>query len=83
MTEGTGMFERMGCPGRAARVAALTLLAAFAVALAMGGTALAAKEKTVWLCKPGKKPDPCQESRNSTTVTYTGANKTRSGCRSG
>ena len=66
------MFERMGCSGRPARVAAFTVLAAFAVALAMSGTAVAAKEKTVWLCKPGKKPDPCQESRNSTTVTYTG-----------
>ncbi len=69
------MIERMGCSGRAARVAALTVLAAFAVALAMSGTALAKKEKsakTVWLCRPGKKPDPCQEKRTATVVSYTG-----------
>jgi hypothetical protein len=30
------------------------------------------KNKTVWLCKPGKKPDPCQSSRESTVVSYAG-----------
>ena len=65
------MIERMGCSGWTARVAALTVLTAFAVALAMSGTALAAREKAVWLCKPGKKPDPCLESRNLTPVTVT------------
>ncbi len=68
------MFERMGCSGRPVRAAALTLLAAFAVAMAMSGTA-AAGEKSVWLCKPGKKPDPCEESRNATVVTYNGSER--------
>jgi len=66
------MFERMGCSGRTARVAAVTLLAAFAVAFAMSGTAVAKTAKTVWLCKPHQMPDPCEASRESTVVTYNG-----------
>ena len=66
------MIERMGCSGRTARVAALVVLAVFSVGLLMSGTAVAAKQKTVWLCRPHKQPDPCEASRNSTTVTYTG-----------
>ena len=66
------MIERMGCSRRAARVAALMVLAAFAVGLIASGTAVAAKEKSVWLCRPRKAPDPCEASRESTTVTYSG-----------
>src|ERR1700757_4526190 len=54
-------------------IAISAILAAMAVAmLAPAGAIAANSEKVVWLCKPGKKPDPCQESRNATVVTYTG-----------
>ena len=66
------MFERMGYAGRAARVAALMVLTALAVTLAMSGTATAANTKSVWLCRPRKSPDPCEASRESTEVTYSG-----------
>ncbi len=69
------MIERMGCSGRTARVAVLMVLAAFAVALMASGTAVAASHKTVWLCKPHKAPDPCEASRESTTVTYNGSER--------
>jgi hypothetical protein len=50
----------------------VALLAVAVVGLAFAGGASAMKNKTVWLCKPGKKPDPCQSSRESTTVSYSG-----------
>ena len=67
------MFVRIGYSERVARVAMLALLAAFALSLVSSGTA-AAKPKgtTVWLCRPGLKPDPCQESRSATVVSYVG-----------
>ncbi len=66
------MFELLGVSSRVARVAAVTALAVFGVAVAMSGTAYAKTEKAVWLCRPHKAPDPCENSRESTTVTYTG-----------
>jgi Protein of unknown function (DUF3089) len=53
-------------------VAALTVLMAFVVTLAMSGTAVAKKEKTVWLCKPKMQSDPCEASREATVVSYAG-----------
>jgi hypothetical protein len=59
-------------PNRWARLLAATLLAcaAGAVALTLAGSANA----TVWLCKPGKKPDPCTPGL-STTVYDAPLNK--------
>src|SRR5258707_837140 len=51
---------------------ALALVLALAALLALAGNA-AAKNSTVWLCKPGKKPDPCQTSREATVVSYEGS----------
>ena len=69
------MFELLGVSSRVARVAAVTALAVFGLALGMGGTAYAKTEKATWLCRPKKAPDPCENSRESTTVTYTGATR--------
>jgi Protein of unknown function (DUF3089) len=67
------MFARLGYSGRVARAAVLSVLAAFAVSLVSSGTAVAkSKGTTVWLCRPGQTPDPCQESRKTTVVTYIG-----------
>jgi hypothetical protein len=57
--------------GRSA-LAALTV-AVFALC-ALAGTA-SAKSSTVWLCKPGKKPNPCLQDRTATVVTYTGSTR--------
>jgi Protein of unknown function (DUF3089) len=50
---------------------ALALVVAVASLLALAGTA-SAKSSTVWLCKPGKKPNPCMQDRSATVVTYSG-----------
>ncbi len=50
---------------------AMALAVALTALLATAGTALA-KSHNVWLCKPGKKPDPCQADRTATVVTYEG-----------
>lgn len=55
-------------PGRLALALALVALGM----LALSGAAVAKKGGTVWLCKPGKKPDPCLESRTATVVGYSG-----------
>src|SRR5258708_33720805 len=61
---------------RATRRRAIATARALALALAavraLAGNA-AAKNSTVWLCKPGKKPDPCQTSREATVVSYEGS----------
>ena len=50
-----------------------TVAAAIAVALALCGFAAAsASAKTVWLCKPGQKNDPCSPSLSTTHVTPAG-----------
>ena len=66
------MLELLGVSSRVARVATVTALAVFGLALGMGGTAYAKTEKATWLCRPKKAPDPCENSRESTTVTYNG-----------
>jgi hypothetical protein len=50
---------------------ALSALAAIALSLTLAGSA-AAKSSTVWLCKPGKMPNPCLQDRTATVVTYSG-----------
>jgi hypothetical protein len=50
----------------------LALLAVLALGvLALPGVA-SAKGGTVWLCKPGKSPDPCKADRTATVVSYDG-----------
>ena len=56
--------------GRRGLLAAALAAAALGL-LAFAGTAMA-KSSNVWLCKPGKTPDPCQESRTTTVVSYSG-----------
>jgi hypothetical protein len=53
--------------GLAALVAALAV-----VSLALPAGAAAAKGKVVWLCKPGKKPNPCQGGQSTALVSPTG-----------
>jgi len=48
----------------------LAAVAAGAICAAVPG---AAGAKTVWLCKPGKTPNPCRESLATTVVTSAGA----------
>lgn len=43
-----------------------------AVAATLPATAPAAPAKTVWLCRPGVKPDPCAPSLRTTTFTPSG-----------
>lgn len=60
-------------------------VARFALAAAGAGLGLAfgipggAEAKTVWLCKPGKAPNPCFESLRTTYVTSDGASKVAGG----
>jgi len=54
---------------RSRPVAVLALAVAVASLLALAGSA---SGKTVWLCKPGKKPDPCMSDRTATVVSYSG-----------
>jgi hypothetical protein len=60
---------------------ALRTALAFAVAalltLALAATA-SAKSSTVWLCKPGKKPDPCMQDRTTTVTSYAGTTRQES-----
>ncbi len=56
----------------------LRLVAALAIGvLALTGLAAtaSAKSTTVWLCRPGLKPDPCKADRTSTVVSYTGGTR--------
>jgi hypothetical protein len=51
----------------------LALLATFTLSLMSSATATArTKDPTTWLCRPGQTPDPCQESRSTTVVSYVG-----------
>ena len=58
----------------APRGVAVAITVALTLALALAATA-SAKSSTVWLCKPGKKPDPCTADRTSTAVSYAGATR--------
>jgi hypothetical protein len=55
------------------RLAAVLAVSALAL-LGLAATATA-KSGTVWLCKPGLKPDPCKEDRTTTIVSYTGTTR--------
>jgi hypothetical protein len=52
---------------------ALAALSGIAVAVALALVAAPASAKTVWLCKPGQKPDPCKVPE-TTTVYVTDGN---------
>jgi hypothetical protein len=65
---------RAARPAWSQRGVALGLIVAVASLLALAGTA-SAKSSTVWLCKPGKKPNPCMADRTTTAVTYTGVSE--------
>lgn len=64
--------------GVASRGSGLSRRGAFATALIVGMLTLAlagvasAKTKTVWLCKPSNKSNPCLHDRTTTVVTYAG-----------
>ena len=49
-----------------------TLIALAVTAASLLTLAGSASAKTVWLCKPGKKPDPCMSDRTATVVSYSG-----------
>jgi hypothetical protein len=69
MLEGTKVRQGYGLRALALGV----ILAAMAVSMfALPAVASAKAEKAVWLCRPHKTPDPCEESRATTVVTYTG-----------
>jgi hypothetical protein len=52
--------------------AGLALVGALtALILALGATATAAGAKTIWLCKPGLKPDPCTPGLSTTVYSPT------------
>jgi hypothetical protein len=57
--------------------AALAVALAALLALALAATA-SAKSSTVWLCKPGKKPNPCMQDRTATVVSYNGTTRQES-----
>jgi hypothetical protein len=60
---------------RATRTLTLALAVAMAGLLALAAGASAKKGSTVWLCRPGKKPDPCMQERTATVVSYEGATR--------
>ncbi len=58
------------------RMVAVLALAALAF-MGLAATA-SAKSSTVWLCKPGKNPDPCKADRTTTVVTFNGTTRQES-----
>lgn len=44
-------------------------LSVVVVAMMLGGLAASSSAKTVWLCKPGQKPDPCNPGLSTTIYT--------------
>jgi len=56
---------------RAICLAALVAIVAVA-ALISPPSALAGKDETVWLCKPGSEPNPCRESLETTVTSPSG-----------
>ncbi|HEY0515709.1 MAG TPA: DUF3089 domain-containing protein [Solirubrobacteraceae bacterium] len=63
-----------GFTRRSARGLAAALALVVAVMLASAAVA-GAKGATVWLCKPGAKPDPCTADRSTTAVSYEGTTR--------
>jgi Protein of unknown function (DUF3089) len=61
----------VGARTRSARVL-LVVVAVALGAVAFAGGADASKARGVWLCYPGKSPDPCKSSRTATVVSYAG-----------
>ena len=54
------------------RKAGIAIALAAAVCCVAAPSALAAKDKTVWLCKPGLADNPCQPGFGTTTISPTG-----------
>jgi len=48
------------------------LLAVPALALALAAPPVASHAQTTWLCRPGKRPNPCRESLQTTVVSVNG-----------
>ncbi|MGO9488858.1 MAG: DUF3089 domain-containing protein [Solirubrobacteraceae bacterium] len=76
------MYERETEPRPQRRRADAHVAGRLAVAVVLTAVALfglsataSAKSSTVWLCKPGKKPDPCLQERTATVVTYAGTER--------
>ena len=69
VTSGAAVRES-GTGRRIALVGALVALLGLGLALAPG--AAAAKQKTVWLCRPGKADDPCTPSLKTTRLSNDG-----------
>jgi len=63
--------------GPAIRAAAALAVCAL-VFTGLAGVASAKGVGTTWLCKPGLKPDPCQESREADLVTFKGTTREES-----
>lgn len=64
--------SRRGAPAVGRLGAAFALAALLALALAASASA---KSGVVWLCKPGKKPDPCLVQRTATVLSYEGSTR--------
>src|SRR5579884_350507 len=70
-SEGTGMSYRDGTWRASSGVRrVVTALALVALALFASAAVAEAKSSNVWLCKPGKQPDPCKTDRTATVVSY-------------
>jgi hypothetical protein len=68
---------RRSRPARRVARAAVLVAGAVALTLVFAGAA-SAKSGTVWLCKPGKMPNPCLTDRTTTVVTYNGTTRQES-----
>jgi len=60
--------------GRLTRLLVVCSLATVAVMGVTAGSAMATKGSTVWLCKPGKLPDPCSGAHGALNTTIINAN---------
>jgi hypothetical protein len=58
-----------------ARIGALTLAIAGAIAVAAPASASAGDSHTVWLCKPGQDPNPCRGSLETTVFESDGSSR--------
>ena len=64
-------YVRTGRRSIAGRIAVVSALAAVLAIALMAATVTAAGAKTIWLCKPGLKPDPCTPGLSTTVYSPT------------
>ena len=50
-----------------------------ATATASASPTVPTSRRTVWLCRPGPRPDPCDRSRTSTSIRYDGSSRVEPG----